>query len=152
MSYINVETSGMENMRVRLSILWVFLTLNYLYADVFSIMEAPVLQELLTGSVGGIQVTQEFLLGASFLMEIPMAMVVLSRLLSYRANRWANIIAGAIMALVQIASLFFGYEPTYHYIFFSIVEISCSSYIVWLAWGWMKTGRAVTFPPVCAAL
>ncbi len=33
---------------------------------------------------------ENFLLGAAILMEIPIAMVLLSRILNYRTNRWAN--------------------------------------------------------------
>lgn len=41
-------------------------------------------------------------------MEIPIPMVVVSRALKYRPNRWLNIIAGAFMALVQVSTLFIG--------------------------------------------
>ena len=80
---------------------------NYLYCDVLSNMESAVLNGYLQGHVGNIQVNQAFLLSAALLMEIPIAMVLLSRILKYRANRWANIIAGSIMTVVQISSLFF---------------------------------------------
>jgi len=80
--------------------------------------------------------TQGFLLGASILMEIPISMVLLSRILNYGINRWANIIAGMIMTAVQFSSLFFGSSPTNYYIFFSIVEIASTSLIVLYAWRW----------------
>jgi threonine/homoserine/homoserine lactone efflux protein len=76
------------------------------------------------------------LLGAAILMEIPISMVLLSRVLKYGANRWANMIAGAIMTAVQFSSLFFGSSPTIYYIFFSILEIACTALIVWYAWKW----------------
>lgn len=44
-------------------------------------------------------------------------MVVLSRVLRYRANRRANIAAGAFLAAVQIVTLFVG-TPTLAYLFF----------------------------------
>jgi hypothetical protein len=65
-------------------------------------------------------------------------MIVLSRVLKYGANRWTNIIAGAFMAIYQLASFFFGTAPTLHYIFFSIVEIAGDLLIVWLALKWNK--------------
>ena len=46
-------------------------------------------------------------------------MIVLSWVLKYRANRWANIIAGALFVVVQIGSLFLG-KPSPAYIFASI--------------------------------
>ena len=63
-------------------------------------------------------------------------MVLLSQILKYRANRWANIITAIIMTAVQFSSLFFGSPPTIYYIFFSIIEISCTALIVWFAWKW----------------
>ena len=88
-----------------------------------------------TGAVGGLQITQGFLLGASIFQEIPIAMVLLSRILKYRANRWANIIAGTIMTVALIVTLFVA-VPTLHYVFFSIIEIACTAFIVWYAWRW----------------
>jgi len=63
-------------------------------------------------------------------------MVLLSRVLRHRANRWANIIAGTIMTIVQFTALFFGSSLTAFYVFFSVVEIACTSLIVWYAWNW----------------
>ena len=84
-----------------------------------------------------VEMTQGFLLGASVLMEIPIAMVLLSRILKYRAGRLANIIAGTIMTAVQLVTLFVG-TPTMYYVFFSAVEIACTALIVWYAWKWPK--------------
>jgi MFS family permease len=115
---------------------WIFVTLNYLYCDLLTLMDPPVLKQFLAGSVGSLQITQGFLLGATVLMEIPMFMVILSRILPFRLNRWANIIAGGIMTVVQIGSLFMGSAVTVYYAFFSVIEISCTSLIVLYAWRW----------------
>ena len=133
----NKKIAGMIDRNVLLSTLWIFVLFNYLYCDVLSNMEAEVLKGLMTGQIESLQITQGFLLLAGILMEIPIAMVLLSRVLRYSANRWANIIAGAIMTAVQISSFFVGTTPpTLHYIFYSIIEISCTSVIVWFAWTW----------------
>jgi MFS family permease len=131
----NKKTADMVNMKVILSTLWVFATLNYLYCDVVTLMDPVYLKRLMTGVAGGIQITQGFLLGAAILVEIPIAMVLLSRILKYRASRWANIIAGTIMTAVQILTLFVG-TPTIYYVFFSAIEITCTALIVWYAWRW----------------
>lgn len=130
------KTAEMESIKARFQTLWIFVMLNYLYCDLISNMDANVLKDLLAGHAGSIQVNQEFMLGAAFLMEIPIAMVLLSRVLKYRANRWANIIAGAVMTIVQLSSLFFGTGPTLHYVFYSIIEIACTLFIAWNAWQW----------------
>lgn len=126
-----------KDKRVIFSTLWIFLTVNYIFCDVFSNMDPGALKELVTtGGLSGVQLTQGFLLLAAISMEIPMAMIVLSRLLKYKANRWANIIVGSLMVVYQISTMNVGTPPTLHYIFYSIIEVVCNLVIVWLAWKW----------------
>lgn len=133
---MNTDTkSAAMDRRVLLSTIWIFAVLNYLYCDVVSLMDAGLLKQYLAGNVGGMEMTQGFFLGAAFLMEISISMVLLSRVLKYEANRPANIIAGAITTVVQILTLFLG-ATTMYYLFFSIIEIAATASIVWLAWTW----------------
>ena len=122
---------------VRLSTIWLFATLNYLYCDVVTVMDPHKLNQFVAGTVGGMEITQGFLLGAGILVEIPIAMVLLSRILQYRLNRWVNIIAGIIMTVVQILTLLPS-TPTMYYMFFSIIEIASTTLIVWYAWKWSR--------------
>jgi MFS family permease len=119
----------------RLSLLWVFAMLNYLYCDVLGLMDTTSLKQYLNGEVNGIEVSQGFLLGAAILMEIPIAMVLLSSVLPARGSRWANIVAGMIMTMVQITTLFMA-GLTAFYGFFSLIEIGTTAFIVWYAWRW----------------
>jgi len=123
-------------MRTKLSTLWIFVTLNYLYCDLFGLMDPVILNQLIDGDLGFVKITENFLLSASILMEIPIAMVLLSRILNYKANRWANIIAGSIKTFVMVASMFVGEGPTLYYLFFGIIEIAATTYIVWISWNW----------------
>jgi len=125
----------MKNRKVILSWLWVFVMFNYAYADILTLMDSSVLKELITGSAGGLQMTPEFLFMGAMLMEIPIAMILLSRILKYKANRWANIIAGVIKTLAVIASMFVG-TPAPYYLFFGVIEIASTSFIIWYAWTW----------------
>ena len=138
----NEEVSEIKDMKVMLSTLWVFLLFNYIYCDLFTAFDPVILKSLVTtGSSGGFQFTQGFLFGFSIVMEIPIAMVLLSRILRYKANRWANIVAGVIMAVVQISSLFD--SPTIYYIFFSVIEIACLLFIIWYAWKWKNSENII---------
>jgi hypothetical protein len=119
-----------KSIEEKFSLLWIFVMFNYLYCDVISVID-PVKQI-------GPELTQGFLLGASVLMEIPIAMVFLSRILKYKANRLTNMIAGSIMVIVQILTLFIG-VPTIYYAFFSTIEIACVLFIIWTAWKWKNT-------------
>ena len=76
----------MHDTKERLSLLWIFAFLNYLYADVLALWSLDHLPHL----------PPWVLAGSAVLMEIPIAMIVASRLLPFRANRLANIIAAAI--------------------------------------------------------
>ena len=122
-------------MKTRLSTLWIFATLNYLYCDVISLMDHDLLKQYLAGRVGGLDVSQGFLFGAAVLVEIPMAMVLLTQLLNPRPNRWANIGAGVFMTVVQAATLLVR-VPAPYYAFCSGIEIAATAAVVWLAWRW----------------
>jgi len=125
-----------KDKKALLSTLWIFAVLNCLYCDVLGLMDPTLLAQYLSGKVGGMRITEGFLLGGSVLMEISIAMVLLSRVLGYRANRLANIIAGTLTTLVQCASLFVGSAPTMYYAFFSVIEIACTLFITVYAWRW----------------
>ena len=134
------RTAAMKDRRLILSTLWIFAMFNYLYADVYGLFFNPVLQKELTkqlaaGYVGSIQITQEFVLVTAVLMETAIAMVLLSRVLKYSANRWANIIAGLFHTAFVSWSLI-GETPNLFYAFFAAIEIACTLFIVWYAWKW----------------
>ena len=134
----------MKDRKVILSTLWIFVSVNYIFCDVLSHMEPDFLRLLLNGGdLLGTPVNQNFLLGAGIFMEIPFAMILLSRVLKYRANRLTNIIAASVMTLAQIASLFVG-PPALHYVFYSVIEIGCTLFIVWYAWKWSKIENEIT--------
>ena len=118
-----------------LSAFWIFVTLNYIFCDVFTLMCSEELKKILSGSVGTMIINQKFLLVFAIIMEIPMAMILFSRFLKFRINRPLNIIAGLVLTIIQAGSLFVG-TPTLHYLFFSIIEIATTTAIVWFAWKW----------------
>src|ERR1043166_2075503 len=86
----------MRDMRERLSVLWIFALLNYLYADVTALWALLGVPAADTPHLG-----EPALARSSILMELPIAMILFSRLLPLRANRMANIIAGCLVTLVN---------------------------------------------------
>jgi hypothetical protein len=135
---INQNILRMKDKRVLLSTLWLFAVLNYLYCDVLSLMDSHLLKQYMTGVVEGMHMTQGVLLGASVFMEISIVMVLLSRILKYRANRLVNMIAGIVTTVAQIASLFLG-SPSMYYIFFSVIEVGTTIVIFLVALKWPKS-------------
>jgi hypothetical protein len=135
-------TIDTKSTKVLLSTLWVFAVFNYLYADVVTLMDSEMLKMIMAGQVGSMRMTRGLLLGAAVLVETAIAMVLLSRVLEYTLNRWANIIAGAIHTTAVALSLVLGGgTPTLYYLFFATIEIACTVFIVWYAWRW-KPGTA----------
>ena len=125
------------NTKILLILLWVFYSLNFMYCDNLSSLEPGVLEMHMSGYTGGgtVAITAGFLLGTAMMFEIPFLMIILSWVLKYRVNRWANIIAAALFIVAQIGSLFLG-VPSPMYIFYTTVEIAGLLLIVWNAWKW----------------
>src|SRR2546425_2393894 len=104
------KTTERKDRKVLLTILWIFVLFNFTYADILTLYFNGVLQkqamgELLAGHVGSIQITQGFVLVGAILLETSIAMVLLSWVLKYRANRWTNIIVGIIQLAAAVQSL-----------------------------------------------
>ena len=126
------NATPIADMRVKLSILWVFAVLNYIYADVFTALDP-------SSGNGSVRMSHGIMLGVAVFMETAMVMVPLARLLKYRANRWANVVAGILHTVAVIGSLFVtGMMPASYYIFFACVESVTTSIIVWNAWKWTE--------------
>ena len=125
-----------ENRKGLLSVLWIFLTVNYIYCDVFTLHLASYLKAFLSGSVGNMKITEEFLLAFAVILQIPMIMIVLSRVLVFPINKYANIVAGVITTSVQAYTVTMG--GTLHYLFFSFFEICTGLLIIYLAATWRK--------------
>lgn len=114
--------------RAMLSTLWIVVLINILSADIFSFM---------LGSAGEAQVsvTPWIMFAFAVIHELPIAMIVLSRVLKRGVARIANYIAAGITALYIIA----GGSATPHYIFFALMELICLFIIVFYAKKWQET-------------
>jgi len=128
-----------HDIKERLSLLWLFALLNYLYADVLALWAIAGSRNSFPGLPGWA------LMGSAVLMEIPIAMILACRLLPFRANRLANIIAGGIETLVNGFLTFvpplvgWGRPPALpEYLFFATIETVATSVIIWQAWTWSR--------------
>ena len=120
---------GVE-IKVLLSTLWIFILLNIIFRDIH---EMPFfIKEWMAQSANGVEISELMMLIGGIMIEIPILMVLLSRILPYRTNRWANIIAGVFF----ITSIF-GFPPgDLDDFFFVAIEIAASAFIIWQAWTW----------------
>jgi Sec-independent protein secretion pathway component TatC len=126
----NKKTTKRKDRKVILSTLWIVVMFNMLFADILSFMVPGSLKEIMTGTATEFQITQGLLLIFAILLEIPIAMIFLSRVLKYRANRWVNIIA----SVITIAFVTGMGTTDLHYIFFATIEVVSMLLIIWYAW------------------
>src|SRR4030065_2949061 len=128
----NSKIIQMIDTKVLLSTLWVVLMINMAYADILGLFIPGVLEEVAKTSVNTGTPIPQLMLGGAIMLEIPIAMILLSRVLKYKVNRWVNIIA----SVITIAYVVGGGSLYPHYIFIATIEVVCMLLIVWLAWKW----------------
>ncbi len=111
--------------------LWIVVMFTMIFADFFSFITPGVLKQIMEDKTDP-QTSQWQILVFAILTEIPIMMILLSRVLPNKANRWANIIASIITIVYVIG----GGSADFHYIFFATVEVTCMLFIIWYAWKW----------------
>jgi len=124
------------NVKIKLSVLWICLMFFYLYNDVLSFFKPGTVEELVTGEIGGMQMTQFFLFGGAILMAIPIFMVFLSLALPAKFNRLVNIIIGIFHAVVLVGTLIVPGDLWAFYAFYMFLEAVFIILIIWHAWKW----------------
>ncbi len=109
-----------------LSTLWIFILFNMIFRDLHQFASEGFIQEIMA-----LEVSQEMVLVFGFILEIPIAMVLLSRILTDKINKWANLIAAVITQLGLLSSL---PGADMDDIFFMIVESIALLAIIRIAW------------------
>jgi hypothetical protein len=128
----SVLPSKKTDTKVLLSTLWIVVMINMAYADILSLHIPGAFAEVARTSVSTGATIPQLMLGGAIMMEIPVAMIILTRVLKYRVNRWVNIIVG----IFTIAYIWGGAASYPHYIFIAMVETFCLLLIIWNAWKW----------------
>ena len=123
----------MEDVRIKLSGLWVALMLTYLLGDVLRIFAG----DFTAGEISGMEMSQWLMVGMAALMLIPIVMVFLSLTLKYPAIRWVSIVAAVFLFLFNLVGL-----PTYPSLydqFLIVVGLVFNALTVWYAWKWGRS-------------
>ena len=126
----------MEDVKIKISALWVAAMFCYLYADVLAFFAPGIIEELIVGEVGGMQITQLFLVGSAIFMLPPIVMIFLSLTLKAKVNRWANIIVGIVYTIIALMTIYSASSAGY--LVYGGVEAVLTALIVWCAWKWPK--------------
>lgn len=129
---MNTITTPAKNIETKtlLSTLWIVVMFNMLKADVLSLFIPGAAEEL--ARTAGDTPIPLLMLGGAVMMEISILMILLSRVLRYGLNRWANIIT----SILTIAFVVGGGSSYPHYLFIAAVEVVCLLLIIWFAWKW----------------
>jgi hypothetical protein len=123
----NKSTTGIDP-KVKLSLLWIFVVLLMVYADIVSLMDpTSMIRERMVGA----PMSAGYLLAGAIVMITSIVMVILSWVLDYKVNRWVTIVIGAFMIQQIIA----GGHGLY-YVLFETVEVACILLITWFTWKW----------------
>ena len=122
----------MEDVRIKLSALWVCLMLTYFLGDVLRVFSG----DFEAGEIGGMAGSQEMFLAAALVLLIPIVMVFLSLTVKYPVIRWASIVAAILLFGFNLVGLR-GYPGLYDR-FLIIVGLVFNVVTVWYAWRWRK--------------
>jgi hypothetical protein len=123
-----------EDVRIKLSALWICLMLTYLLGDVLRIFSG----DFVAGEMSGMEISQGLMLGMAVLMLIPILMVFLSLTLKHPLIRWVSIVAAIFLFLFNLVGL-----PTYPSLydqFLIVVGLLFNTLTVWYAWKWVRPG------------
>ena len=118
--------------RVKISGLWVSVLFIFAYVDIFALLRADFVQDVLAGTVAGFDADQTFLALTTLYIVIPSLMVFLTLVLPAKINRWANIVLASVYILT-IAAGTVG-ETWIYYLFGSAVEVILLVAVVLYAW------------------
>ena len=101
---------------ILLSTLWIFVMLNMIFADIVGFISPGFDAQI--AEMHPI-LTPQVLLAFAVLLEVPIAMVLLSHILNDRALRWAHAVAVPLTILFVVG----GGSLSPHYFFFATMEI-----------------------------
>ncbi len=119
--------------REKISTLWIVVMFTMIFADILSFITPGMMKQVVDGTTD-IKITQELLLIFALLIEIPIIMIFLSRILKHKINRIANIVASVITILFVIG----GGTLYLHYYFFATVEVLCMIAIIVMSIKWKE--------------
>ncbi|HPM93439.1 MAG TPA: DUF6326 family protein [Bacteroidales bacterium] len=124
------------NVKIILSALWVAVMFIYVYADIKTLFQPEIPEQIISGIVGGMTINQSFLFAAAILMSIPTIMIILSLTLKPSINRWVNIIVSFLHIILIIITRFVPGKIWYYYIYYQSIEAIFHFLIILYAWRW----------------
>ncbi|WP_088329603.1 DUF6326 family protein [Lacimicrobium sp. SS2-24] len=122
-----------------LSTLWIFIVLNMFARDIHELGRPGMLEQMMSGVIDGVVITEELMLIGGLMMEVFLIMVVLSQVLTYRINRITNLVMAFIGIAIVVAT---NLTPDLDNIFFMVIELTALLAIIFKAWKWHEQPQA----------
>jgi hypothetical protein len=136
MSTNKILQNEQVNVKILLSALWIAVMFIYVYADIKTLFQPDIPEQIISGVVAGMTINQSFLFAAAILMSIPAIMIILSLILRPNINRWVNIIVSFLLIILIILTRFVPGKIWYYYIYYQSIEAIFHLLIIWYAWRW----------------
>ncbi len=121
-----------QDKKVILSTLWIFVMLCIAYADLIGFIEPGTLEKIINGDTGFV-LTPAIILIFSLFQAIPIAMILVSRWFRRDVNRWLNIVASVLTLLYVLGG---GNWESVSYPVFATLEVIAMLGTIWQAWTW----------------
>ena len=124
------------NVKIILAALWTAVMFIYVYADIKTLFQPEIPEQIISGIVGGMTISQSFLFAAAVLMSVPPIMILLSLILKPGINRVVNIVVSSLHIILIIITRFVPGKIWYYYIYYQSIEAIFHFLIIWFAWKW----------------
>jgi len=130
----------MEDVKIKISVLWLFPLVAFLASAVLMFLEPGVVEQIIAGEVEGKKLGTELLLAGAIIDVLgPLTMAFLSLTLKDSINRWANILVGMLYAVLEFITLLETLaHPEGYSILLLIAAVVAPVLIVWYAWKWPR--------------
>jgi len=128
----NTKLIQVQDKKVTLSTLWIFVMFCIAYADIIGFIEPGTLEKIINGEVG-VDLTPTIMVMISLFQAIPIAMILVARWFRRDVNRWLNLVASVLTLLYVLGG---GNWESASYPVFAALEVVAILGISWLAWNW----------------
>jgi hypothetical protein len=130
----NNKLVEVQDKKVVLSTLWVFVMFCIAYADIIGFIEPGTLENIINGNTG-FDLTPTIILFFSLIQALPISMIVISRLFRRGVSRWLNLVAAVLTLLYVLGG---GNWESTSYFVFAALEVIVMLVIIWQAWSWKE--------------
>jgi hypothetical protein len=125
----------LEDWKIKIAMLWLIKEATILVSMMLSLYDPSVMQHIIAGELGEMQVTPELLLAFTIILLVPLVMSFLSFTLKDSPNRWTNIIVGIIFTVLELTGITDVLaNPSAYVIVMFVALVVVPALIVWYAW------------------